>query len=522
MVDKNNHYKNSITHFLSMLLYDRVIAIFLLGFSVCLSYLIIFKNLNDIIEQTHLAYNQDTMIFLLPLIIYSLRFIFAPLVDRVQLPFLNSILGRRRSWLACSQICSFIVILILSTVNPEKYFNLFSFFIVILTIFTSMNLILIDAIRIESGTKNLQPLMVAAFMLGYTLSDHTSDIIFDAIDSYMGVYGHYDFRVWSIYFISISILAMIGVVTTCYIKDPENDEDLTLLSYSKYDYYKTFALYVLCIVAFISIYSFLYNQFFESIHPNLILQGLSNSFIDYLKNVSSIVVALICIIIVFYSIDYLKLIPHHLCTSISTRFFTDFFIKFKESAMPLFILVIIYRIPEITGDFISDSFFSVKHYNIEDINYLKDKIAPIAQLIGAFFAGFIALKIGMVKSLTYGAISSLMGILLILFRGISIDDIQYIFFFSGIHYFFFGFSYTIFIGMISVIVSRAYSATQFIIFYISSSIIAELINNYISSIIDKHGETETLFLLIIFSIVIIMLTNKVKNILINIFSINTS
>jgi PAT family beta-lactamase induction signal transducer AmpG len=521
MVGKNKHDKNSITHFLSMLVYDRVIAIFLLGFSIYSSYFIIFKNLDDIIEQTHLVYDQDTMIFLLPLIIYSLRFIFAPLVDRVQLPFLNSILGRRRSWFVCSQICSFIVILILSMVNPEKYFTLFSFFIIILAIFTSMNLILINAIRIESGTKNLQPLMIAAFMLGYTLSNHTCDILFDAIDSYMGVYGHYDFRVWSIYFISISIVAVIGIITTCYIKSPENDEDLNLLGYSKYDYYKTFTLYVLCIVAFISIYSFLYNQLFESVHPNLVLQGLSTSFIDYLKNVSSIVVALICIIIVFYFIDYLKLIPHHLCASISTNFFTDFFIKFKESAMPLFLLVIVYRIPEITGDFISDSFFGVKHYNIEDINYLKDKIAPIAQLIGAFFAGFIALKIGMVKSLTYGAISSLIGILLILLGGINIADIRYIFFFSALHYVFFGFSYTIFIGMISVIVSRAYSATQFIIFYIASSIIPDLINNYISSIIDKHGEIETLFLLIIFSIIVIMLTNKVKNILIKMFGITT-
>jgi PAT family beta-lactamase induction signal transducer AmpG len=521
MVGKSKSYKNSISRFLSMLLYDRVIAIFLLGFSVFSSYFIIFKNLDDIIEQTHLVYDQDTMVFLLPLIIYSLRFIFAPLIDRVQLPFLNSILGRRRSWIVCSQICSFIVILMLSIVNPEKYFSLFSLFVTILAIFTSINLILIDAIRIESGTKNLQPLLVAAFMLGYTLSNHTCDILFDAIDSYLGVYGHYDFRVWSIYFVSISIVSVIGIITTCYIKDPENDEDLNLLGYSKYDYYKTFILYVLSIVAFIFIYSFLYNQLFDSVKSNLILQGLSNSFINYLKNISSIVVALICMIIIFYFIDYLKLLPHNLCTSISTNFFTDFFIKFKESAMPLLLLVIIFRIPEITGDFISDSFFSVKHYNIEDISNLKYNIAPIVQLSGAFLAGFIALKIGMIKSLTYGAVSSLIGIILILLSGINLADTQYIFFFSTLHYLFFGFSYTIFIGMISVIVSRAYSATQFVLFYIASSIIAELINNYILSIINVHGEIETLFLLIIFSIVIIMLTNRVKNILMNMFAIKT-
>lgn len=64
---------------------------------------------------------------------YSVKFLWAPLVDRLPLPLLTRWLGRRRSWLMFSQILITLMLFILSTINPPQQLDILAMVCIILS-----------------------------------------------------------------------------------------------------------------------------------------------------------------------------------------------------------------------------------------------------------------------------------------------------------------------------------------------------------------------------------------------------
>ena len=80
----------------------RVLVMLLLGFAAGLPFLLIFDTLSIWLRQSGLSL-QSISIFALATLSYALKFIWAPLIDRVRLPVLDRLLGRRRSWMLAMQ-----------------------------------------------------------------------------------------------------------------------------------------------------------------------------------------------------------------------------------------------------------------------------------------------------------------------------------------------------------------------------------------------------------------------------------
>src|SRR5699024_722457 len=80
----------------------RSIALLLLGFSAGLPLLLIFSSLSLWLREAGVERSTVTM-FSWAALFYSFKFIWAPLVDLVPIPFLTRRMGRRRSWLIAAQ-----------------------------------------------------------------------------------------------------------------------------------------------------------------------------------------------------------------------------------------------------------------------------------------------------------------------------------------------------------------------------------------------------------------------------------
>ena len=78
---------------------------------------------------------------------YSLKMFWAPLVDRLRIPFLFKI-GQRKSWLILSQFLTCLCILIVGFLDPSKELNIFILFVLALSFFSATQDICVDAIRI--------------------------------------------------------------------------------------------------------------------------------------------------------------------------------------------------------------------------------------------------------------------------------------------------------------------------------------------------------------------------------------
>ena len=81
----------------------RVAAMLFLGFSAGLPFMLVFQTLSAWLRQAGIERATIGMLAWVG-ILYSIKFLWAPVVDRVPLPLLHRLLGRRRSWMLLAQI----------------------------------------------------------------------------------------------------------------------------------------------------------------------------------------------------------------------------------------------------------------------------------------------------------------------------------------------------------------------------------------------------------------------------------
>lgn len=80
---------------------------------------------------------------------YTLKFLWAPLVDRLKLPVLTGIFGQRRAWLFFIQALLFGSVWMLGASQPELHLGVFAFWAIVTAFLAATQDIVIDAYRIE-------------------------------------------------------------------------------------------------------------------------------------------------------------------------------------------------------------------------------------------------------------------------------------------------------------------------------------------------------------------------------------
>ena len=99
---------------------------------------------------------------------YSLKMFWAPLVDRLRIPYLKKI-GQRKSWLILSQFLTFFCILAIGFIDPSQKLNVFVLFVLALSFFSATQDICVDAMRIELVDKKSIGEASAVYIIGYRL-----------------------------------------------------------------------------------------------------------------------------------------------------------------------------------------------------------------------------------------------------------------------------------------------------------------------------------------------------------------
>ena len=97
---------------------------------------------------------------------YSLKFLWAPFVDRFTLPFL----GRRRGWLLLTQIALIIAIAIMGFQQPKQALQLLAINAIAIAFISATQDIASDAYRTDVLTKLEMGAGAAVFILGYRIA----------------------------------------------------------------------------------------------------------------------------------------------------------------------------------------------------------------------------------------------------------------------------------------------------------------------------------------------------------------
>ena len=153
---------------LTIYLQPRLLFVFVMGFASGLPLALSSATLFFWLAETGVALTAIGL-FALVGVPYNFKFLWAPFIDRVPLPGLTRILGRRRSWMLVIQVGLMLAIAILGFSKPEVAPLLTALAALAVAFFSASQDIVIDAYRIEILDRDEQGAGAAMTQVGYRL-----------------------------------------------------------------------------------------------------------------------------------------------------------------------------------------------------------------------------------------------------------------------------------------------------------------------------------------------------------------
>ena len=86
--------------------------------------------------------------------VYAFNYLWAPIIDRIQIPLLTKKLGHRRGWIVLMQLVILLSLLVWSIINPTENLALIITVGLIIAIASATQDITVDALRIEQIDEN--------------------------------------------------------------------------------------------------------------------------------------------------------------------------------------------------------------------------------------------------------------------------------------------------------------------------------------------------------------------------------
>jgi MFS family permease len=134
-----------------------------LGFSAGLPFLLVFSTLNA--RLADVGVQTATIGFFSWLgITYSIKVFWAPIVDRLKLPILDRLLGKRRSWILLAQAGIATGLYLMANVDPVAAPQTLALFGLLVAFSSATQDVAIDAYRIEIAEERLQAALAATYI----------------------------------------------------------------------------------------------------------------------------------------------------------------------------------------------------------------------------------------------------------------------------------------------------------------------------------------------------------------------
>ncbi|NJD30455.1 MAG: AmpG family muropeptide MFS transporter [Gammaproteobacteria bacterium] len=182
-----------------------------LGFSAGLPFMLVFSTLSAWLREEGIERATIGMLSWVG-IIYSVKFFWAPVVDRLQLPFLGKLLGRRRSWMLVAQVGIAVGLANMAHMSPVGHLGTVAALALLVAFSSATQDISVDAWRIEAAPPLMQGAMAAAYQLGYRIA------IMVASAGALWIAADHG---WTVAYTTMAMLVGVGIVTTLVIPEPE-------------------------------------------------------------------------------------------------------------------------------------------------------------------------------------------------------------------------------------------------------------------------------------------------------------
>ena len=210
------------------------LRMFALGFSAGLPLLLVLGTLSFRLREAGL--DRTTIGYLSWVgLAYAFKWCWAPLVDRLPLPFLTRWLGRRRSWLLLSQCLIMASLVGMALSDPRTGLTMVVWCALAVAFASATQDIALDAFRIESADVRHQGALAATYQTGYRLAMIWAGAgvlwiaaraevapVTAVADAAPGVL--YQQAAWTTAYLVMAASMLVGVVTVLFSREPARVE----------------------------------------------------------------------------------------------------------------------------------------------------------------------------------------------------------------------------------------------------------------------------------------------------------
>ena len=183
-----------------------------LGFSAGLPHPLLFATLTLWLASAEIKISEITMFGWVG-IVYAIKFLWAPMLDRLRLPVITNMLGQRRSWILLTQVMILLGLIFMSSLRPEHDLMYLAYLSIGIAFASASQDVAIDAYRIEIAESKFQAVLGASYQLGYRIS---------ALTSGAGALYMASFYDWKLTYQVMSAFMLVGILTVVFI--PESNK----------------------------------------------------------------------------------------------------------------------------------------------------------------------------------------------------------------------------------------------------------------------------------------------------------
>ncbi len=468
----------------------QVWVLLLLGVSAGLPLFLIFSSLSIWLTEAGVQKSSVTM-FSWAALAYSFKFIWAPLVDGLPVPYLSKRLGKRRAWLLLAQLAVMFSIAFMGMVDPSKHYllSVMALAAVLLGFSSATQDIVVDAYRIECAEKSLQGLLSASYTGGYRIGLIASGAGALFLADYFGSSKElYIYEAWRNTYLIISCVMLVGIATTLCMREPEHPV-INNTEHNTAEYLRIFISFVFAVGVLV-----LSLQFYRSQINSLIVSSVSSGIAVQGLNIAAFCLSLIT---VYYFLRFIFQIGFASDDFFKAGYvdpFKSFFQSYPaKTALAVIFIIGFYRASDIVLGVMANVFYT-------DLEFTKSEIATVAKtfgvfvtIAGGFIGGALILYMGIFKLLLISSILVMLTNVLFILLLQAGHDILMLYLVLGMDNLAAGLATTAFIAFLSSLVDVRFTAMQYSIFSSLMTLMPKLIGGYSGTIVEFVGY-QTFFL----------------------------
>ena len=400
------------------------LRMFALGFSAGLPLLLVLGTLSFRLREAGL--DRTTIGYLSWVgLAYGFKWCWAPLVDRMPIPLLTRLMGRRRSWLLVSQLAIMASLVGMALADPRSQLTLVVWCALAVAFASATQDIALDAFRIESADARHQGALAATYQTGYRLAMIWAGAgvlwlaaraeVAPAAASALATAGAarpgvlYQQAAWTTAYLVMSASMLVGVLTVLFTREP-------------------------------------------------VRVALAPA-----KNAA----------------EWLR--------SALVEPFADFLKRYGKQALLILALIGVYRISDVVMGIMANPFYVDMGYTKDEVAAVTKVYGIIMTLVGAFIGGALSLKLGVMRVLMLGAVLSAASNLLFAWLAGHGHDVTALIAVISADNLSAGVASAAFIAYLSSLTNVKYSATQYALFSSMMLLAPKWLAGYSGAFVDAYG-----------------------------------